>query len=81
MLFLLEQSKKFLIILLCMHLIFQTNAQNSFSKLAVSLSHPSDRNILEDRSQWKEIESERKINYSTFITPDGRTIIHCSKEP
>lgn len=54
---------------------------NSYSQNVSNLDPSGERNILEDRSQWKEILSERKIYSSTFLTPDGRTITHYSKQP
>ncbi|HEY0029951.1 MAG TPA: gliding motility-associated C-terminal domain-containing protein [Bacteroidia bacterium] len=57
---------------------FQSQSQNS--RLA-NLNPEGERDILADRSDWKEKETERKEFSSTFLTPDGRTIIHYSKEP
>lgn len=81
MLFLQNEQKKLFLFLFFLSSSFGLIAQTVLPKLETSLNAPSDRNILEDRTQWKEIESERKINSSTFLTPDGRTIIHYSKEP
>ncbi|MDQ3045926.1 MAG: gliding motility-associated C-terminal domain-containing protein [Bacteroidota bacterium] len=41
----------------------------------------NERNILEDRSQWKEIPSKRSEYSSSFLTPDNRIIIQYSKLP
>lgn len=62
-------------------MLFCVSSQNSYSQISENLDLPGERNIIEDQSQWKEIESERKIYSSTFYTPDGRTIIHYSKQP
>lgn len=56
-------------------------SQNKSSDLSTNLNPQQERNILEDRAQWKEVESERKIFSSTFVTPDGRIITHYSKQP
>ncbi len=66
--------------LICFNTInlFSQNGSSPFSK---NLNPQGERNILDDRSQWKEIEQERKIFSSTFLTPDGRTIIYYSKAP
>ncbi len=55
-------------------------AQNKSNELATCLNTPGERNILEDRSQWKEVESERKLFSSTYTTPDGRIIACYSKQ-
>lgn len=65
-------------------LLFYFNSGFLFSQKATpssNLNPEGERNILEDRSQWKEVESERKIYSSTFVTPDGRIIMHYSKLP
>jgi gliding motility-associated-like protein len=56
-------------------------SQNKSTDLSANLYTQNERNILVDRSQWKEVEAERKIFSSTFLTPDGRIITHYSKQP
>lgn len=78
--------KKNIINTLLLLILFSFNgaqllSQKNSSNLAACLNPEGERNILEDRSQWKEAESERKIYSSTFVTPDGRIIMHYSKQP
>ncbi|MBI3510658.1 MAG: gliding motility-associated C-terminal domain-containing protein [Bacteroidetes bacterium] len=41
----------------------------------------SSRALLADRDQWQEVVTERKLNSSTYITPDGRVIVHTCERP
>ena len=79
------QKKIFLSYILLMLLCFNSDllfAQQNSQGLASNLNNAQgQRNILEDQTQWEEIESERAIYSSTYTTPDGRIIIHYSKEP
>ena len=77
-------SKKYIGVFVLLFLCFGTNfiySQNKTASFSKNLNPEGERNILEDQSQWKEVESERKIFSSTFITPDGRIIMHYSKLP
>ncbi len=56
-------------------------SQNTQEGLTTNLTPVQERNILEDRSQWNEVESERKIFSSTYVTPDGRIITEYCKQP
>lgn len=56
-------------------------AQKSLPQLAAPLAQPEEKNILADRDSWRELEKERSVFSSTYLTPDGRTMIHYSKEP
>ncbi|MCX6295158.1 MAG: gliding motility-associated C-terminal domain-containing protein [Bacteroidetes bacterium] len=69
-----------LLVLLCFNTIYLFS-QNKPSPFSTNLNPQGERNFLEDRSQWKELEQERKIFSSSFLTPDGRTIIYYSKAP
>ncbi len=69
-----------LLLFLCFN-ILNLFSQNNNSGLASSLNPKENRNILEDRSTWKEVVSERKIFSSTYLTPDARIITHYSKQP
>jgi gliding motility-associated-like protein len=51
------------------------------SQFSYNMNPEGERNILQDRALWKEIESERKEFSSAFLTPDGRTITYFSKQP
>lgn len=59
----------------------QISAQKINPALEASLAPPAEKNVLADRDSWKEIEKERAVFSSTYLTPDGRTMIHYSKEP
>nr|MBA3971677.1 hypothetical protein [Bacteroidota bacterium] len=54
---------------------------NTYSQLSANLNPSGERNILEDRSEWTEIIRERKEYSATYVTPDGRSITHYSKQP
>ena len=56
-------------------------SQSKESALTTNLHTEEQRNILEDRQQWREVESERKMFSSTFVTQDGRIITQYSKQP
>lgn len=55
-------------------------AQNRTSDLSANVASASDRNILEDRSSWQEIISERTEFSSSYKTADGRYIQYHSKQ-
>jgi gliding motility-associated-like protein len=54
-------------------------AQHSASPLKTALAPASDK--FSDLSLWKEIVEQRSIYSSSYLTPDGRTIIQYSKQP
>ncbi len=56
-------------------------SQNTAPVFSQNMNQEGERNILEDRAQWTEIESERKIFSSIYTTPDGRIITYYSKQP
>ncbi len=69
----------------CLLLFLSLNTFAFYSQtntpLSTSLNSNQERNILEDRATWIEVESERKVFSSTFLTPDKRIITHYSKQP
>lgn len=69
-----------LLMLFCCNTTFLFS-QNQSSGFAQKMNPEGERNILEDRSQWIEVLSERKIFSSTYTTPDGRIITYYSKQP
>ena len=69
-----------LLLLFCFN-IGNLFSQNKSTEPSVNLNPSQERNILEDRSQWKEVEAERKIFSSTYVTPDGRIITEYCKQP
>ena len=73
--------RKFNLLLFLWFNILNLFSQNNITGLISSLNPKENRNILEDRSTWKEVVSERKIFSSTFLTPDARIITHYSKQP
>ncbi len=56
-------------------------SQNTTPDLSANLYPEKERNILEDRSTWQEVLSERKMFSSTYITTDARIITYYSKQP
>ena len=57
-------------------------SQQNPSSLSANLNpYKNQRNILQDREQWVEIENQRTVYSSTYKTPDGRIINHSSQEP
>lgn len=71
-----------LLLLFCFNLgnLFAQN-KNKSTEPSANLNPVQERNILEDRTQWKEVESERKVFSSTYVTPDGRIITEYCKQP
>ncbi|CAN5532624.1 hypothetical protein BH10BAC1_BH10BAC1_01870 [soil metagenome] len=63
-------------------ILFSFNSILVFSQnKTVNLNPQGERNILEDRATWKEVENQRTIYSSSYLTADNRIITYYSKQP